>query len=1744
MTVFPFAIDSDADIFRIDNNGLSEIGADVINQLRGAVFAIEENIGVQANGSLNSIADRFSVSHNADGTIKASALTAVGLVTLPIDNSDVGDSAGIKEYKLSLDYSTASLNTAISANTSLLLSLTAFTNETASDFNLHLSGSTFTSDGITSAKHVLSHIDLNSAPNDSRDPSYSWTGLLDKNGNLRGTTNAATALLLINDELVDHQNTTNEAHPATAITVNSDNFVEIPVSVTTVQAAIEYLDDAEVAKTGEHRAVHHAAGIPPRARQQSLTLPDGYSENVVSVTPITAYLIHPPNTSPVDDLSIGDDVIKFSPTDNTSFSFDAQFSQIQKGDVVTIDYGLGFSTQALITAVHYTPGLDWRVRIDRTNLCEADGYARIDRPSFTDNVYGVLAVASANGTPTGSFNHILSSVIVGNPRGACALGLGFDAGQLNETHYNLYLELYPSGNPGEKVIQLPAIDVTGNEGATPGKYTLESVVQQTNNSLREIGFNYRMIAFAHEGEFGIMLSDAVNNASFAIVKGINSSGSITTGSYTENVIGGNDVDDFDALGLGESGSNIASPTYQSSWVDSTAAQYPTKVISPARGRNYIVNGRRLDEFATTYLANDDGYWDGYISARNTVGSFSVETTYTVEMDLSPAGLKAGKTILIQPAIAFTDSRYSDVDYGRFIIKSVNFIGACGESAALTQITVINGLHAYGSGFGFSSSEGLPVRLHFGYDSVGFNFENLINQSPTSLEYHRFHEIFINDEGKTFSNERARLPRQNESGQLLSTDNWHILDVSPKLRGYRDTDPLAYNKYVRFYVLGYDSSTGEFDGYLGKRVSGTDDIISVGPVVRGKKNIVTRFYDETHIDYIDLLFEEVSTYPGSSILSGSNTLSELPLAEGEELPYSTANSRYVDIEIFPTLQTHDELLLLATCEVNWDPASGQNVIQHVINRRQFGSIDEADFTQSAKEFIQSGEKYLHENGIIRGLALDSFTEDDSGEIFFKGGLALVNGKICPVNNSSVTIPQIYPRGTSLPQNMDWAICVNEKGNLTSIIITNSKAQFFATPGSNNYLLPSATFEELIATRKDLTPIALVNVTIASLIINKVKDVRKFVYQADAAHITVTADTFTGNFHSIEALGNWMGSFAGVKPIVTLKGEFNVNELIDLSIFTNGIHFMGNGAVINVTAPRGFLLTNNITFENITFNYSVSDISYQTNNVINSDNGCIFGQKGINLNNIVIKDCTFNYLNTTQRPPFISFKLEKAQELQSIKIIRNSFNDNSPSTSLGESQAAVSIFSDNDGAGTNPSLVLNTVIEDNICNYKQGIWITQIKGASTAEIPGINVYNTRISKNSCGKIGYIVSSVVSSSPTLMQHDRSQGLLIEGNQCILISTSFDDESIFYAYNIFNNAFGTGDVVIKGNFCSSIDVSFAYKDGEISSLKIEGNILRAIVSGNIAINISSYLMDTEAPPVSIINNFIDSGIVSGSAITYVDGIDCLASSNIHNNIIKGFTNQAILVGLRGTEYSISNNKMYRGGNSISRYIYVVARTVNDNGVQGTIIDNYFDSFTTNGSDTDTTIVNNSNGFWNIQRNKNHFQTTYVRGDIGVMSISDGSSASEIVWHGNEDVGALNESEIKGFYNGNQAFSFQYQDYSTTAVARWNIPLCTVLPQGAIIKSISTNVSVFSTTGATTMIARMAIYDRVRTSGDEVEMDPITTTPNQLLLDETDYTNFQNGSYRALPTLNPMLRIEIESNGSSLLMYRVSEIIISYLAC
>jgi hypothetical protein len=207
--------------------------------------------------------------------------------------------------------------------------------------------------------------------------------------------------------------------------------------------------------------------------------------------------------------------------------------------------------------------------------------------------------------------------------------------------------------------------------------------------------------------------------------------------------------------LGRAKAGLASPDISSYGAAEAAANYPTLIIPPLKNRNAVVNGVRRNAFIQTYGTEGDGDWLARVTDVESSNPSTVEVEYTVNEDLCRAELKPGKTILVQPTLPYSDSTNVNQDYGRFIIKEVAFTPACGATPATTTIRVMNGVHWTTNPVAPLPTDGIQVRLYFGEDAVSFNEANIADSVTTGTTYNRFHEIYLDDQGKTFSHERAR-----------------------------------------------------------------------------------------------------------------------------------------------------------------------------------------------------------------------------------------------------------------------------------------------------------------------------------------------------------------------------------------------------------------------------------------------------------------------------------------------------------------------------------------------------------------------------------------------------------------------------------------------------------------------------------------------------------------------------------------------------------------------------------------------------------------------------------------------------------------------------------------------------------------------------------------------------------------------------------------------------------------------------
>lgn len=1295
MSNFPSQLDDDVTLPPVNDN-IVEVGSEAINAIRDALFAIEMEIGLGASGSAGSIAARLGVSLDPAGNIKPSAIAAMGLVTLPIFNYHIADTAQISESKLRLDYKTQDLFNYIRDFGRDVNEAIGWIDATGVKLVPHTIGALY--------RHDLAQIDV------STDTTFY---LKNKFDTLRNNANAYTLIKDINDDLVQHQKAdgslvtsqnvttfngsvypSNYAHLADGIFLNTSRFSTIPQTAQSIQDFAEFIDSASIFLYGTRIQNLYTNGISRTSRSSALSA-DGYGQGIIPPTLATTYLLNNGFSSvPVDSIDNGDDIIEFTPdasvTDNNLF--DSQFALVKPGDIVRVNYG-GIEVPFIIREKKYIQGggvKKFIVRINGKNLFyRTNASARIDKPLFNPDKFGVLSVSGANN----EFN-ALPSLIVGSPRAAVTLGLGFNPQLLDNKHYILYLALFPTGHPSDGYTILPGIDVTGNQGSTPGAYTLDSIIEATNNAFRKKGFNYRFVAFQYKGEFGIMLADSIGNAGFQILNGVvNPLGSFeenaTNVFFPNNVVGlfgtsGKQAPD--PLGFGSFGSGSASPPYLGNYPTPEAALLPAKLFVPLKRNNYYVNGIEREKLnidvGQALDGYGDGYWIGEIIDREVFPSNRVKVTYRILQDLSTSKLKVGKTLVVQ-----SDGYGTLVDYGRFIISEIAF-NTC-PGVANTDIVIYDGIHATGLTPFDSLEANNTVRLYFSSDSVSFNIEQVSDESSIIPSFKRHFEVFADQNGDVFTHERGRM---NINGSNITVNGitlygstqlspFNIIRISPKLRGYKFFNGTTSINKINLHITNYDSTTGVIVGQLGMWDGST--YTRLGPMTTSRIGEVIRFYDETYSDYIDMIFE----FNNSSGFTDKN----------------------MDIQLFPSLQLDEEIFPIATCQVNDVTA----VVSYIRDARDFGNVSEKQLTTSALNYLSAPDRYLHGNGVIRGFEVTNDPGNPIKEqIRISGGVALVNGNLININNTTVGIPVVRELTTSLTEvNIDWALCVNDKSEIQVIPlqldlsdVTVFQVRNPITGGSYN--IDSNTFSDIVNVRKDLCILYIVSSVVtgsglATDITVTYRDVRRYVRDHDTSIVpTVTPGDSQGNYHNLLSAIDWVRNNNAYQNQIVVKGIHNVNvnpQLQDLElnfisggkeseiIFATTINCTGsNFKQLGITV-NGDLTTANSRFEDtfvsVSGNCNLTNVKFENKTLVVTGNltlsncnftNCLIVVGGIvqvPVGGVFFTNCNLSITGVAQ---FISTTFTKTNINSSGVLFASCDLSNCTSTNLGAATLSESNF----------------------------------------------------------------------------------------------------------------------------------------------------------------------------------------------------------------------------------------------------------------------------------------------------------------------------------------------------------------------------------------------------------------------------------------------------------------------------------------
>ena len=475
MSLFPNSFNTNLELPMVDDN-LTEIGGDVINSLRDAVFVIERVIGRNPHGNKASLADRINVSIDANGNIKSSAISSLGLVTLPIVNSHVGSNAAILESKLDLDFSTQSLKNSINSIITDIGGLQDGVNSISSSLNIHILGAGNFHDGYD----VLINAET--------DPQLGIGGL--SATTIGDALNEIAGILFGPAAHIDLTLPAAVKHQATGISVDASNFEVIDSTSENVQEALDSIDAKQGAFGARHLDTFHSNGI-----LKEISSGEAFNANQKLLGPVTG-LAYAEGESVVTV----PDVVSFSALgveagdllDISSDELDLGTYQIRAvGPLISTETLGGLPVLAANQLAVFHTFVETKVLGDEV-------IASIYEPSTASSQNAPLACAIRNNET------IVDSVSVLNPNAARVVSLGFNGAIINGDGYSIGIQV-GFGNGVYRSIEVPDLNLERLNVNQAQPVDAKSVAERINAYVSDpsLGFHFPVSAFRIGNELAV-----------------------------------------------------------------------------------------------------------------------------------------------------------------------------------------------------------------------------------------------------------------------------------------------------------------------------------------------------------------------------------------------------------------------------------------------------------------------------------------------------------------------------------------------------------------------------------------------------------------------------------------------------------------------------------------------------------------------------------------------------------------------------------------------------------------------------------------------------------------------------------------------------------------------------------------------------------------------------------------------------------------------------------------------------------------------------------------------------------------------------------------------------------------------------------------------------------------------------------------------------------------------------------------
>jgi hypothetical protein len=450
---YPNKIDTSIEIPAVRDN-IAEIGSEVINSVRTAIFQIEKTLGINPQGAVgNTVSSRINRSIDSSGNIKKEALSMAGVLSGPLSDKDISKTAAINERKLNLDYPTTLLQEEISQLTYSLNIIEDTLDGLASLLAVHVHPS-------ATNRHPASAISVDGISDDESSTALKSIEATSVQGAFEG--------LFSSHINYDGTNTTSEnrSHDADQLFFDKSNISSY-ISSDDVQGAIEDGVLSTVGQLDDHQADFHSSSISRKDRSHD---PSGEGVGRLLLSDQTASFSKSTKSSDSDTSRV---VLTSSP--------ESPLPSIEASDTLTITES-DVTAEYQISNVNYSP--------DGLRVESIDIYGRIFEDSFSPSInvyrnknresdFSELLIAAREYQSLGSSSYSNADIIqISNPDAVSVVSKNCRPSEISLT--NRYIKVSVDGSAD---IELDLFD-SDLESAGISQ-NIESILKAINSQISE-----------------------------------------------------------------------------------------------------------------------------------------------------------------------------------------------------------------------------------------------------------------------------------------------------------------------------------------------------------------------------------------------------------------------------------------------------------------------------------------------------------------------------------------------------------------------------------------------------------------------------------------------------------------------------------------------------------------------------------------------------------------------------------------------------------------------------------------------------------------------------------------------------------------------------------------------------------------------------------------------------------------------------------------------------------------------------------------------------------------------------------------------------------------------------------------------------------------------------------------------------------------------------------------------------------